>query len=172
MLISAEYKAEQQSMHERYPNYGTASIGYAPTVSRLINQLDVESVLDYGCGKGNLGKSLKVDHVIRLASYDPGIPGIDDAPDPCEMVCCIDVLEHIEPDMIDAVLDNLQQLTLRVGFFTIHTGPAVKVLSDGRNAHLIQEGYAWWLPKIWERFTVHQFVSQPNGFYVLVGPLS
>jgi hypothetical protein len=168
MLISESYKAEQQAMHQRYPNYGTASIGYAEKVSALIDQLGVTDVLDYGCGKGNLAKHLDVSNPIRVTCYDPGIPGIDDTPDPAEMVCCIDVLEHIEPHLIHNVLDDLKRATKQYGFFTVHTGPAVKTLSDGRNAHLIQEPMQWWLPLFWERFEIHHYVAQPQGFYVFV----
>jgi hypothetical protein len=89
-------------------------------------------------------------------------------PFPAELVCCIDVLEHIEPDKIDAVLDHLKSLTQGIAFLSIDTGPAKKTLSDGRNAHLIQEGWLWWLPKIDARWDVQtvQFVSDRNFFVV------
>lgn len=168
MLISEAYKAEQQHMHATMPNYGVASVEYAPKVSELINQLYITEVLDYGSGKGRLGQNLQVDHAVKLYQYDPGIPGIDEPPDPAELVCCIDVLEHIEPELIENVLNDLKRVTKKYGFFTIHTGPAMKTLSDGRNAHLIQADVRWWLPKLWERFEIHHYVMQPNGFYVFV----
>ena len=167
MLISEEYKKQQQVMHEN-PEYGVASVTFAPLVTQLINKLQVSQLLDYGMGKGRLAEALKPDNKLSVFGYDPGIEGYDDPPEPTEMVACIDVLEHIEPELIDNVLDDLQRVTQRVGFFSIHTGPAVKVLPDGRNAHLIQEGYEWWLPKIWSRFNVQAFQQVPNGFYVVV----
>lgn len=170
MLISEDYKAEQQRMHAALPEYGIASVEFAPKVSELINQLCITDILDYGCGKGRLAQNLQVDHACRITAYDPGMPGLDDAPDPAEMVCCIDVLEHIEPGLIDNVLDDLQRVTKQYGFFTVHTGAAIKMLSDGRNAHLIQESMQWWLPKLWVRFEIHHYVARPNGFYVLVTP--
>jgi hypothetical protein len=171
-VISEAYKAEQQRLHASNPNYGVASVEFAPQVSKLINNLGISKVLDYGAGKGRLGQNLEVNHPVTMTLYDPGIPGLDETPAPHEMVCCIDVLEHIEPEHIDAVLDDLQRVVLRLGFFTIHTGPAVKVLSDGRNAHLIQEGPEWWLPKLMARFELHAYtrVSQ-QGFQVIVCPL-
>lgn len=172
MTISASYKAEQQRLHENNPNYGVASVEFAPTVSKLINNLSIRKVLDYGAGKGRLGQNLEVNHPVTLTLYDPGIPGIDEVPEPHEMVCCIDVLEHIEPEFIDAVLDDLQRLVVRLGFFTIHTGPAMKTLSDGRNAHLIQEGPEWWLPRILSRFELHAYNRvSAQGFQVIVCPL-
>ena len=58
----------------------------------------------------------------------------------------------------------------RVGFFTIHTGPAGKVLADGRNAHLIQQPSSWWLPKLCERFEIDHLQRTKGGFAVIVSP--
>lgn len=166
-MISAEYRKEQETLHEN-PNYGVASVGYAPIVSNLINKIGVTEVLDYGAGKGRLAKSIKPDHEVKVRHYDPGVKRWSNAPGSAQFVTCIDVLEHIEPEYLDAVLDDLVRVTEFYGFFTVHTGPAVKVLSDGRNAHLIQEPSAWWLPKILERFELLQFNTVEHGFYVLV----
>jgi hypothetical protein len=78
------------------------------------------------------------------------------------------VLEHIEPELLDTVLDDLQRVTMGLGIFTVHTGPAVKVLPDGRNAHLIQQPAQWWLPKFLARFELVAFNRMPQGFWVLV----
>lgn len=81
--------------------------------------------------------------------YDPGIPDIAMLPqNAADMLCCIDVLEHVEPDCIDDVLADIARLTGRFAFLTIHTGPAGKFLSDGRNAHLIQRPIDWWEAKL------------------------
>jgi hypothetical protein len=80
----------------------------------------------------------------------------------------VDVLEHIEPDCLDDVLDDLKRVTKGIGFFTVACGPAAKVLPDGRNAHLIQEPPEWWLPKLLERFDLYTFQRMPGGFAVSV----
>jgi len=170
MLISEEYRKEQEKLHEN-PEYGVASVSFAPIVTNLINTLKVNEMLDYGAGKGRLAKTINPDRRVLIELYDPAMPEWAGEPEPREFVTCIDVLEHIEPDMLDNVLDDLQRVTKRYGFFTIHTGPAVKVLSDGRNAHLTQEDYKWWLPKLWTRFKVHQLTHTPHGFYVIVRSL-
>ena len=166
-MISEAYREEQETLHKN-PNYGVASVGYAPLVSEIINKFQVTDVLDYGAGKGRLAHSLDVDHQIQMHMYDPAIHDWSHKPEPHELVACIDVLEHIEPEYLDDVLDDLKRLTERLGVFTIHTGKAKKVLSDGRNAHLIQEPVEWWLPKIMERFTLKSMNSNQSGFYVVV----
>jgi hypothetical protein len=44
----------------------------------------------------------------------------------------------------------------------------VKMLSDGRNAHLIQQPPAWWLPKFMDRFELVVFQRMPQGFWIVV----
>ena len=167
VLISENYRKQQEDLHKN-PNYGVASVSYAPLVTQLINKLGVDEVLDYGAGKGRLGQSIKPNKKIVIDHYDPAIPEWSEPPDSRQFVCCIDVLEHIEPELLDNVLDDLKRVTEFYGFFTVHTGPAVKVLADGRNAHLTQEDYIWWLPKFWDRFRIHSFSHTPGGFYIVV----
>lgn len=167
MLISDQYRAEQERLHAK-GNYGTASLQYGEVVSNLIDNLKCDSLLDYGCGSmRNLLKVLKTERDCCYMGYDPAIPEFS-VKEPCHLVTCIDVLEHIEPDLLENVLDDLMMLTERWGFFTVHTGPAVKTLSDGRNAHLIQRPADWWLPLIMQRFTLHSFQANKQGFSVLV----
>jgi len=166
-MISEEYRKEQEILHEN-PNYGVASTEFAPMVSEFINKVGITQMLDYGAGKGRLAKSLKVNHDLEVKHYDPARPEWSNKPDSSQFVACIDVLEHIEPEFIDDVLDDLQRCVEFFGFFSIHTGAAVKKLSDGRNAHLIQAPPSWWLPKIMERFNLITFQLTENGFFVIV----
>jgi len=167
MLISPDYRKEQESLHAK-GNYGTASLQYGNIVSDLVDRLECNTMLDYGCGSmRNLLKVLKVERDCEYLGYDPGVPEFS-GKEPADLVVSIDVLEHIEPELLDNVLDDLMMLTEKWGFFTVHTGPAKKVLSDGRNAHLIQKSSDWWLPKIMQRFKLQSFQATPNGFNVLV----
>lgn len=167
MLISEEYLEEQKKLHEN-PSYGVASVNVAPLVTNIINTLGITEMLDYGAGKGRLIDAIEPDHKMIIELYEPSNPEWSDTPEPRQFVTCIDVLEHIEPECLDNVLDDLKRVTKQYGLFTIHTGPAMKVLSDGRNAHLTQEDYTWWMPKLWKRFHVHQMTHTSSGFYVIV----
>lgn len=167
-LISEQYREEQAALHAK-GNYGTASLQFGDVVSSLVNSTQAQSLLDYGCGKMmNLAKVLQIDHDMAYIGYDPAIPELAGNAQPADLVTCIDVLEHIEPELLDNVLDDLKRCTSGHGFFTIHTGPAVKLLSDGRNAHLIQKPSEWWLPKIMERWELRYFEAIPSGFMVIV----
>ena len=172
-LISEDYRKMQEELH-RNPDYGVASVGFAPLVAEMMKQLKTDELLDYGAGKGRLGFALEdlLDRPIEVHHYDPAIPQWAETPEPCRLVTCIDVLEHIEPAFIDAVLDDLKRVTAHTGLFTIHTFPAVKVLGDGRNAHLIQKPPSWWLPKFLERFELVSFKRIPQGFYIVVERLA
>ena len=166
-LITEEYRVMQQKLHEN-PHYGMASVQYAPLVANVIEMVGATELLDYGAGKGRLGQTLPqyVKRSLKIRHYDPAMPQWSAPPAPCAFVACIDVLEHIEPDLLDNVLDDLKRVTQSVGVFTVHTGAAAKVLPDGRNAHLIQQPPAWWLPKFLERFDLVTFNRMQNGFWI------
>lgn len=169
MTISEQYRAQQIELHKN-PEYGVASLAFAPLVSRVIRENNVRSLSDYGAGKCNLGKMLKLSGIdIEYLPYDPAFPEYG-PPQSADLTCCIDVLEHIEPEHLEAVIEDLAAIT-RLGFFSIHTQPAIKTLPDGRNAHLIQQPASWWLPLLCAYFEIHQLQSHNlmgKGFWVLV----
>ena len=171
--ITEEYRRLQQELHKN-PNYGVASLTFAPLVAKVIRETGAASVSDYGAGKKNLVKGL-ADAGIVLAAYHPYDPAFPEygRPQPADLVCCIDVLEHIEPELVDNVIAELAAITTKLGLFTIHMGPAMKVLADGRNAHLIQKPSSWWLEKLIRHFDILQLQTHQMmgaGFWVLVKP--
>lgn len=168
-VISEDYRRQQQELH-RNPNYGVASLMYAGHVAQVMEVTDAKSVSDYGAGKQNLRKGLATRGLtFDYLPYDPAFPEYG-APQPADLVCCIDVLEHIEPPFLDNVLEELARITVKRGFFTVHTGPAVKVLSDGRNAHLTQQPRTWWESKLLHHFEIEHLEDAPGGFFVVVTP--
>ena len=170
--ITAEYLQEQKILHQN-ANYGIASVGFAEEVDALIRHISAHTVTDNGAGKKNLKKALDsrgVDGYVYQA-FDPVFPEYGEALE-ADLVCCIDVLEHVEPHLLENVLADLRRVTKNIGFFTVHTGPAVKTLSDGRNAHLIQQPETWWLTKLSDHFRighVEPYEGLGTGFAVLLG---
>ena len=172
MLISEEYRQQQEKLHDA-GNYGVTAQKYGAMISSIVDRLEIDHVLDYGAGSQlSLTKTLKPSRDITYQAYDPCVEKYSDEPVPAELVCAIDMLEHIEPDLLDNVLDHLEEMTQVVLFASINTGPAGKVLDDGRNAHLIQQPMEFWLPKIWERFSIQTVQrSGPQEFFVIANHL-
>lgn len=150
MLISPEYLAQQKELHTN-EKYGVASRRWINHVRVAIETFGAKSILDYGCGKGRLKEAIP-----EVVEYDPAIPGKDADPEPADLVVCTDVLEHIEPDNLDAVLQHIRSKTKCRLFFSIATCAAKKTLPDGRNAHLIIEPPEWWLDRLAPYFRVHE----------------
>lgn len=165
-LISAEYADLNARLHRDNLAYGVGGGKHAETVKKLCDSLKTRSVLDYGCGKGYLAKELD----FPIWEYDPAIPEKAQSPRPADLVVCTDVLEHIEPDRLGAVLSDLQRCVRKIGYFTIHTGPAMKTLADGRNAHLIQQNESWWRKTLKKFFTIGQIITKGPVLYVVVAP--
>jgi hypothetical protein len=139
----------------------------------LTSATGAKSVLDYGAGKQRLRQSASriFDSGVQYVPYDPAFPDYGE-PQICDMVVCIDVLEHVELECLNDVLIHIWENMGYAGFFTVHTGPAQKVLPDGRNAHLIQRGSEWWLPKLSKFFRVHDLRTDDHGFWVAVKKLA
>ena len=169
MLITEEYKKQLADLHARDPGWGTTGRRHAPIVQRLIQDWIPQNVLDYGCGKQTLGRALQG---YTIKGYDPGLPGLGDPPVPHDLVLCTDVLEHIEPDCLDDVLDDLQRVTRKNLYVEISTAEAIAVLPDGRNAHLIVQPCRWWIDHLWDRFDLITVTAKKINFTALFGAKS
>jgi 2-polyprenyl-3-methyl-5-hydroxy-6-metoxy-1,4-benzoquinol methylase len=162
--ITPEYQQLNRDMHQASETFGSHGHRWANNVATVAQMMNSTSILDYGCGKGTLAKALQ----LPVREYDPAIPGKDAEPAPADLVVCTDVLEHIEPECLDAVLDHIVSLAKRIAFFTIHCSAAEKSLPDGRNAHLIQKDIPWWMAKINDRFVIAQSqIAGPHTLWIM-----
>ena len=169
MLITQEYKEQISELHRERPDWGTSGKKFAGTVRGLVGDLAPMNILDYGCGKQTLAQALPE---YRIKGYDPGVPGCDSPPEPHDLVICTDVLEHIEPELLDDVLDDLQRVTSKYAFIQVAILGAIQHLPDGRNAHLIIKPTKWWVQKLWERFELISCVSTKFGFQAVFSALN
>lgn len=161
-VISEGY---QNLLKLRYAKKGWGASGYshAGRVDAFAMEIDAHSILDYGCGRGTLKKTLIGEfsdkrgeklpgfgwHPDLINEYDPGITGKDQLPTWAhDLVVSTDVLEHIEPKCLDSVLKMMRRLAGKGLFLNIATTLAKEILPDGRNAHLIVEGESFWLPRL------------------------
>ena len=169
-VISEEYLNLQHHLHNN-PRYGVMSIHFAPEVAEFAKKNECSSILDYGAGKQRLKTGLDENgYKGKYSAYDPAVVEIKTIPEGVyDLVVCLDVLEHIEPEFLDNVLDQMKEETSKYGFFTIATGPAKKTLRDGRNAHLIQQPFKWWKPKLEERWEIIGDIEEnPHRFKIIV----
>lgn len=141
------------------PDYGRGGAKWADHVRELIGRVGGTTVLDYGCGKGLLAKELRP---IDVREYDPAVPGKDAEPASADIVVCTDVLEHVEPDCLDDVLDDLDRLSRRALLINISMQVGRRKLPDGRPAHILIRSGDWWQAKL-ERFGEREPVDTKIG---------
>lgn len=146
--VSEEYRKQLEEIHTT----NLMGMGVEPPgpLNELIfsNRKSIKSILDYGCGPGNMLRTLqKMYPKIKFIGWDPGIPERSYFPEKVDLIYSTDVLEHIEPNELDDTLRVLFN-TADMHYHNIACHPAGKTLSDGRNAHLIIENPDWWEKKI------------------------
>lgn len=149
MLITDEYQEVLRQTRRESGAWGTTGHQHANTIRNLLRGEQYKDILDYGAGSGSVAASLQE---FNVSEYDPGIEGKEHGNEPRSFVVCLDVLEHIEPDLLEAVLADIDRCLLDKGYFVISCRKAMKTLADGRNAHLIVKPPHWWSRKLQERF--------------------
>jgi len=168
-LISDEYVALNKNLHADNPLYGSKSWKQLENVVHSLDLKAGDTLLDYGCGKASLQREL-AKRSINVVSYDPAISAYAKHPSeykeyPFEYVVCMDVLEHVEPDMLPHVLDDIQKSFTKKAFILISTEPSNKTLKDGRNAHLIIQARNFWMDRLADRgFNVEKLVDNRKGW--------
>lgn len=165
MLITENYRELNRELHQRVPSYGTGGWKWAPAVTLLAWHIGATSILDYGAGKGSLSAALTG---FDVREYDPAIPGKDAPPEPADLVCCLDVLEHVEERCLDAVLDDLLRLSRRALLLDIACRVGGKRLADGRPAHVLVRPHSWWLEKLRGIGTFQRLPSPPDELAVVM----
>jgi hypothetical protein len=85
---------------------------------------------------------------LQVYGYDPGRDGLEILPERVDMIISTDVLEHIEPKLLEETLLDLAKRTNKVMYHLIACHKSKKSLPDGRNAHLIVETPDWWKKKL------------------------
>lgn len=144
-MISDELKNIYKTIHASTPFGKRAKI--PSHLKKFIKEIDPKTIVDFGCGKGNLIDVLRNDYPnITVYGHDPANPRFDVPIPKVDLLISTDVLEHVEPAHIDSTLTELRPKS-RYIYHLISCAPAKLVLPDGRNAHLIQENDKWWRHK-------------------------
>ena len=161
-MITQSYKELNEALHKR-DDYGAGGSRHKGQAEKLYRMFRCNSALDYGAGKRTLSKVVSFD----MVDYDPCVPEISALPLQADFVTCTDVMEHIEPQMLDQVLSHIRDLTIKVAYFCIATRPdRSKLLPDGTNPHKIIESAGWWEREVNKYFEVLKVES--NGSEVRI----
>jgi len=134
---------------------GEALAEYKHQIFNLINENNIKTILDYGCGKAKFHSILfnnrKVPGSpmgINITPYDPAVTQFSNKPTGLyDLVLCIDVMEHVQEDKVDEVLKDIFSYSNKV-FLTITCYPAMQVLPNGKNAHYTIKEPDWWKEKL------------------------
>ena len=146
MAHSNDYLKQLQQLHSK-KSFGNSE-KLPKVVTDLIEDNNIKSILDFGAGKGKTSAFIsKIYPDVTLYSYDPVTFPIQ-LPESVELIYSSDVLEHIEPELLDDTLKDLFSRASKYQYHLIACHPAKKKLNDGRNAHLIIESPEWWSKKI------------------------
>jgi hypothetical protein len=146
-MISNEYKKILTDIHNSSP-FGKRS-KLPKHLESFVEEINPNSILDFGCGKGRLISALAEKYPDKsISGYDPGNTVYDRSLDDVnvDLLISSDVLEHIEPEYVDETLKYLSTKSKYI-YHLIALSPAKLILPDGRNAHLILESKEWWRQK-------------------------
>lgn len=149
--LSDGWKALNEELHQTELEYGVTFPNICAKVARIIGEWRIKTVLDYGCGKGELQRRFD-GKLCQVRGYDPCVLPYSGTPQPAELLVSIAALEHVEPEHVDAVLDHMAELTEKMAFITVACVPSMHTLSDGRNAHATIRPRDWWVKKLLSRW--------------------
>lgn len=150
MTFSAHYwqaLKEAEAHHARSKTYsGRFLRPHVPFIAELIKQRGCQSVLDYGCGKGQqyswvshggeasipAGETIESFWGIQVQKFDPAWPPYSAAPKPAHLVICTHVLGSIPLDDLSEFLDHVMGLSLRVLYIAERCGEVGKQVFSNR----------------------------------------
>lgn len=129
-LYSKEYMSVLRATHKLNPEWADSAGYWLDDISEILRKHNPKTILDYGCGKGALKSHLD----LHVNEYDPAMNKFNDIKS--DVLICVDVLEHVEPEYTNNVLKHMASLYKKGFFIAVHCDKALSVLSDGRNAHI------------------------------------
>lgn len=171
----AEVRAVYDDVFTNRPDFDTWDVSNSSKLPYVIDfARSIEgTVLDAGCGRGSLLNYMIENGIdafgVELSKaacdlYLQGVPHANadiitwaDQGHTYPGLICTDVLEHIPPDQIDAVLEALSRLAPKALLGIANHSS----IYEGHELHVIQEGRDWWLNRVRQYFptveTVHPY---------------
>jgi hypothetical protein len=137
---------EYKKFHKEKNDYGNGGAlkFHKLHIDDLITDTKSETLLDFGCGKGNVYDVNDWSWPIPTL-YDPAIPEYNKLPDGTfHGVFSSDVMEHIPEEQIPEVIYQIFSRAERFVYLGIANNEAKAILSDGSNAHVTRRPVEWW----------------------------
>lgn len=188
MITAAQEQEKYRRMWTEVPAYRTNSPGQrlVPLFLEKAEWTKGDMLLDAGCGPGRAGLELKHAGLdvfwldITESSLDPAVRGHGIFIEAClwnveipmgfDWVYCCDVLEHIPPEYVDEVLNNLAAMGRKGAFLQIAMWQENFGRQIGAELHLTVEQEDFWLEKITKRWPIkYQAPSGDGRLIVLTG---
>lgn len=165
--ISEAYRGLNAELHQRPGTpYGEKGHQQAERVKAVAKRHRCASILDYGAGKQTLSAALRRTGCNDVRDYDPAVPAIAAPPARADLVACLDVLEHVEPDRLAATLEHLAAVTGKLLLVRICTVACTsKTLADGSSPHRLVHDRAWWTAQLHSRFALIRWLDEPDQRY-------
>ena len=158
--ITEEYRQVLKETHARAGTKKWGNTGHSiffKHILDLVERKECTEFLDYGAGWGGVKAKIKEERPDwTVHEFEPAREDVCAPAEPRDFVVCTDVFEHVEPECLEDFFLDLQRVTNKWGYFTVCMTPAVRILSDGRNAHLIQKPFEWWLIEVGKYFDIRQ----------------
>lgn len=143
-----DYIKQYELLYKIKKNYGKTSIKLYDMLEKIINDLNILSVLDYGCGKSKLLDLIKKNKKIKIYRYDPAIKKYSKlTKNKVNLVICTDVLQHVPLYDLDRVLKEIKSKGVYVLFYIKCTNHKTK-LPNKTYANCTVYDKKWWLEKL------------------------
>ena len=138
------YLEQAKLLHQNEKKWrGTTVRQYIPEINKLRKEYNLQTMLDYGCGKAQYH-----DPSWNAVKYDPAIPEFSAKPTGrFDLVISTDVLEHIPEDSIDDIIADIFNYQDRWVFISVCCREAREILPNGMNAHATVRPEEWWKDK-------------------------
>jgi len=124
---SESWLDRHRQTHARHAVFGTHRHPYLrDTIRRLAEAATAAerpSLLDYGCGKGVFLREMVQSRLFRYArGYDPAVDAYKSRPaQTYDLVLCLDVLDQVEDEFVEAVISDVEQFSARFAVFDVIT---------------------------------------------------
>lgn len=124
---SEAWLRRHRDTHARSPVFGTHTHPYLlDTIREIATAARAEeapSLLDYGCGKGVFTQQMRRSGWFRFVrGYDPAVDAFRDRPTQVyDVVLCLDVLDQLEAEFVDAAVRDVAQFTASMAVFDVIT---------------------------------------------------